>query len=89
MSKKARLARLMKAAKSVQKVPYKYLSYSCQCVERFAGDDESKLYAQYVDVNYSLSALSPYQADLWENQLTRQLAILMYREAVRNNQEEV
>lgn len=81
-NKKQRAARLMLAAK---KIFYGRTYYTCYAVlSASKSTKEADKYADYVGVERTRPA---FLYDLWEysadeQQLTRELAILMYREAV-------
>lgn len=85
MNKKQRAARLMEAAKRVHRGAS---WHSCSAIHATSGRGytEAGKYADYVGVS-RYSPAFPYIADyqeysLSEQQLARELAILMYREAV-------
>lgn len=83
MSKKQRAKRLMEAAERVV-----LRTYSCSAISAVSegGSAEADKYADYVGVERQRPAFNPsvelrkYTTE--ERQLTRELAILMYREAV-------
>jgi len=83
VSKKQRAAMLMEAAERVFQGPS---WYSCSAISDVSLNSiEADKYAYYVGVERTLPAFSvddcmEYSAD--DQQLTRELAILMYREAV-------
>lgn len=85
MSKKQRAARLMEAAKRVHRGAS---WHSCSAIHATSGRDytEAGKYADYVGIS-RYSPAFPFTAEYQEysfseQQLTRELAILMYREAV-------
>ena len=77
MTKRERLDRLMRAAEYMG--PYMSVHY----VSVFLGDDESNAYADRMGIRFSTAFIQ-----INEDQATvaRQLAVLMYREAVKRGE---
>lgn len=81
MTKRERLDRLMRAAESLRvQGPHRY---SCTAVEKYCGDSALLHYADFVDTSIMLPEMFEYD---FESQLARQLAVLMYREAVKRGE---
>lgn len=84
MTKRERLDRLMRAAEKLQyqgMYPLRTGIHSCFVTARFCecGDE----YAEFVGVDAFDPAFREYSE---QTQLTRQLAVLMYREAVKRGE---
>ena len=81
MTKSERLDGLMRAAESLQVRGLE--RYSCTAVEKYCGDSELLHYADVVDTSIMLPEMFEYD---FYAQLARQLAVLMYREAVKRGE---
>ena len=83
MTKRERLDRLMRAAEMLEFTSSSLTWCSCPAVRTCAGTNERDKYSKFVGVSANAAALD----DLTEQtQLARQLAVLMYREAVKRGE---
>lgn len=82
---KKRLKNLMRAAKILQNK--NKCEFSCNAIRRFAGNSESIKYDKAVGATYRYYTAFSYEEELQysssEKQLARQLAVLMYREMIK------